>query len=147
MMLFIFTFFAFAFVMLAMALSVLLGRKTELTRGCGRECECLQNRKAAESAVPVKNSPAQPLRVRDFMTTSLHTVPPDTEIMSAVQQLVAANISGLLVVDDSAGLVGILTERDCIRLALQSGYFDETGGRGLRQLPLGQPKPEGRGSR
>jgi len=70
----------------------------------------------------------QPLRIRDFMATNLHTVAPDTEIMSAVKMLVDLDISGLLVTDDSGVLVGILTERDCIDVALQSGYFDEAGG-------------------
>jgi CBS domain-containing protein len=70
----------------------------------------------------------QPLRIRDFMATNLHTVAPDTEIMSAVKLLVDLDISGLLVTDDSGALVGVLTERDCIDVALQSGYFDEAGG-------------------
>jgi CBS domain-containing protein len=71
----------------------------------------------------------QPLRVRDYMTVDLHVVGPDTEIMTAVHKLVALNISGLLVVDDSGALAGILTERDCIDVALHAGYFDEAGGR------------------
>jgi CBS domain-containing protein len=71
----------------------------------------------------------RPLRVRDFMTTALHTVTPDTEIMDAVQKLVEKNISGLLVLERDGRLAGILTERDCIRVALSAGYFDEGGGR------------------
>lgn len=71
----------------------------------------------------------KPLRVRDFMVTNLHVVNPETEIMTAVQGLVDHNISGLLVVDQDGQLAGILTERDCIDVALQSGYFDEGGGR------------------
>lgn len=70
----------------------------------------------------------QPLRIRDFMATKLHTVAPDTEIMSAVKLLVDLDISGLLVTDPGGALVGILTERDCIDVALHSGYFDEAGG-------------------
>ena len=68
------------------------------------------------------------LRVRDFMTTELHTVQPDAEIMDAVQRLVDLNVSSLLVVDAAGTLLGILTERDCIDVALQAGYFDEAGG-------------------
>lgn len=70
-----------------------------------------------------------PLRVRDFMTTRLHTTEPDADIMSAVKILVDQNISGLLVVDNHGALKGILTERDCIGVALDAGYFDEAGGR------------------
>lgn len=48
--------------------------------------------------------------------------------MSAVHLLVDKDISGLLVVDGKGELIGVLTERDCIAVALQSGYFDEAGG-------------------
>jgi CBS domain-containing protein len=70
----------------------------------------------------------EPLRVSDFMVTELHTVTPETAIMTAVRLLVTLNISGLLVVDQTGALAGMLTERDCIDVALQSGYFDEDGG-------------------
>jgi CBS domain-containing protein len=69
-----------------------------------------------------------PLRVRDFMTTELVTVPPQTEITQVVQTLIAEDISGVLVVDESGGLAGILTERDCIAVASSAGYYDEWGG-------------------
>ncbi|MGI9257216.1 MAG: CBS domain-containing protein [Gammaproteobacteria bacterium] len=68
------------------------------------------------------------LRVRDFMTTDLVTISPDTDITQALQILIANDISGVLVVDDSGALVGILTERDCIATASSAGYFDELGG-------------------
>ena len=41
MTLFIATFAALALTMAAMGLGILLGRRRELTRGCGRECECV----------------------------------------------------------------------------------------------------------
>ena len=69
------------------------------------------------------------LRVRDFMSTDLATASPDTEIMNAVRQLVERDISGLMVVDDDSRLIGILTERDCIDVALRAGYHDEAGGK------------------
>lgn len=68
------------------------------------------------------------LRVRDFMTTVPLSITPETEIMRAVHLLVSEDISGLPVVDEQGMLVGILTERDCIEVALQAGYFDEMGG-------------------
>ena len=69
----------------------------------------------------------QVLRVRDFMTTRLHVVSPDADIMDAASQLVVLNISGLLVVEGDT-LVGMLTERDLIDVALKAGYHDESGG-------------------
>jgi CBS domain-containing protein len=69
-----------------------------------------------------------PLRVRDYMVTSLVTVSPDTEIMRVIGSLIEHDISGVLVVDADGTLAGIVTERDCIAVASQSGYFDEHGG-------------------
>jgi CBS domain-containing protein len=70
----------------------------------------------------------EPLRVRDFMTADPLTVRAEDPIMAAVKLLVEHDISGVIVVDDDAAPVGILTERDCIRTALQAGYFDESAG-------------------
>jgi CBS domain-containing protein len=68
-------------------------------------------------------------RIRDHMATELVTVTPDTEIMRAVHLLVQHDISGMPVIEVNGRLVGILTERNCIDVALQAGYFDESGGR------------------
>ena len=70
----------------------------------------------------------EPRRVRDFMTTSVLTVTPDTEIMRAIRLLVDEDLSGFPVVNEARMLVGFLTERDVIRVAIQAGYFDEIGG-------------------
>ena len=69
-----------------------------------------------------------PLRVRDYMTRDLVTVGPQTDITQVVQILFDNDISGVLVVDDSGELVGILTERDCIATASSAGYYDELAG-------------------
>lgn len=71
----------------------------------------------------------KPQRVREFMTPITVQVTPDIEIMKVIALLVERDISGLPVVDDAGALVGFVTERDCIRIALQSGYLDEIGGR------------------
>jgi len=68
------------------------------------------------------------LRVRDHMITDVVTVAPDTEIMRVIKLLIEQDISGVLVTDADRKLVGIVTERDCIAVASQSGYFDEHGG-------------------
>ena len=68
------------------------------------------------------------LRVADYMTHTVTTVTPDTDIMRAVYLLVANDISGVPVVDAQGAPVGILTERDCLTVALNAGYFDEPGG-------------------
>jgi CBS domain-containing protein len=68
------------------------------------------------------------LRVRDYMTSELLTVPPHAEIMQAVQLMIEHDVSGLLVVDADGALVGVVTERDCIAVAADAGYYDELGG-------------------
>jgi CBS domain-containing protein len=69
-----------------------------------------------------------PLRVRDYMTTDLLTVAPDTEITHVVRLLIDRDVSGALVVDATGALLGILTERDCIAAASAAGYYDVWGG-------------------
>lgn len=71
---------------------------------------------------------ADTLRVRDYMITDVFTLAPDTNIMRAIHLLGEQDLSGMPVVDADNRLVGILTERDCIRTALESGYFDEITG-------------------
>lgn len=68
------------------------------------------------------------LRVRDYMQTNLVTVREDVELLRAVRTLIDHHLSGMPVVDGSGRLVGMLTERDCIRTVLQAGYHDESGG-------------------
>jgi CBS domain-containing protein len=69
-----------------------------------------------------------PLRVRDYMTTKILTVTPQTEITQVVQLMIDRDISGVLVVDARGVLIGIVTERDCIGVAAAAGYYDDWGG-------------------
>lgn len=43
MMLYLTVFLALCLVMAGMSLKIVLGRSTELKRGCGMQCECLAN--------------------------------------------------------------------------------------------------------
>jgi len=70
-----------------------------------------------------------PRRARDIMTRDLITVSAEEEITVVLTRLIEHDISGVPVVDGSGALVGILTERDCIDIALEAGYFDERGGK------------------
>jgi CBS domain-containing protein len=51
----------------------------------------------------------------DVMTQSTVTVDPDASIMYAIQLMLKRRISGLPVIDNTGGLVGILTEGDLLR--------------------------------
>ncbi len=67
--------------------------------------------------------------VRDYMTTALFTLQQNLEVLRAVRILVEHDISGAPVVDENGKLVGILTERDCMRIDLEAGYYEDYGGR------------------
>jgi len=69
----------------------------------------------------------QAVRVRDHMTTRLVTLPPDMEITRAVHLLIRNDMSGAPVVDTDGRLLGILTERDFMRVLVQAEYFDMPG--------------------
>jgi len=71
----------------------------------------------------------RPSSVKDYMSTNLLTFNPETDMRTAIHDLVANNISGAPVVDDSGNLVGMLSERDCLKVALSSGYNAEPGGK------------------
>eukprot|EP00611_Tribonema_gayanum_P006159 TRINITY_DN15455_c0_g1_i1.p1 TRINITY_DN15455_c0_g1~~TRINITY_DN15455_c0_g1_i1.p1 ORF type:complete len:174 (+),score=7.64 TRINITY_DN15455_c0_g1_i1:45-524(+) len=58
------------------------------------------------------------VKVRDYMTTKLVTFRPDMEVMHAVHTLVEKGISGAPVVDAKGNLVGVLSQRDCLEVAL-----------------------------
>lgn len=68
------------------------------------------------------------LLVRDAMRIDPVCLLADTPVMQAVAWFIEHNISGAPVVDQHKTLLGILTERDCIRVAIQSYYYDEPAG-------------------
>ena len=83
----------------------------------------------SEFASREPTSQAVSARVRDYMATQLVTLSEQTEILRAISLLIENEISGAPVVDDQGVLVGMLTERDCMRVALEAGYYAEYGGR------------------
>lgn len=68
------------------------------------------------------------IKVSDYMAASLVTFNPETEMRMAISQLVEKRISGAPVVDDHGNLVGILSEQDCMKVALSAGYHDDYAG-------------------
>lgn len=67
------------------------------------------------------------VKVRDCMAKKLVTLSPDTEILRAVHTLLTNDVAAAPVVDKGGKLLGILTERDCIRVVLTAGYHSEYG--------------------
>lgn len=66
--------------------------------------------------------------VKDHMTKNPVTLSPEMSVREAVHLLVKKDISGAPVLDDHGRLVGILTERDCMRVTMQADYHGEPGG-------------------
>jgi CBS domain-containing protein len=70
----------------------------------------------------------QRIIVRDFMVRRVVTISPETEILQALQILITKDIAGAPVVSASGSIVGIITEKDCMRVALNATYHSEYGG-------------------
>ena len=68
------------------------------------------------------------IKVSDYMADSLTTFKPDMEMREAINHLVDKRISGAPVVDDHGNLVGVLSEQDCMKVALSAGYHGDYGG-------------------
>jgi CBS domain-containing protein len=65
--------------------------------------------------------------IREFMTTKLITVHPDTEIYAAIDLLLNHKISGALVVetdDQQKRLIGILSGKDCMSILANGAFYD-----------------------
>jgi CBS domain-containing protein len=62
------------------------------------------------------------------MAGHLVTFKPDTDVMDAIHELVHHRIAGAPVVDDKGDLVGMLSELDCMKVALNAGYYGDWGG-------------------
>jgi CBS domain-containing protein len=73
-------------------------------------------------------SPLKSALVKDYMTGRLVTFSPDTDVLDAIHELVRHGISGAPVVDDYGSLVGIISELDCMKIALTAGYHGDMGG-------------------
>lgn len=66
--------------------------------------------------------------VRDYMAAHLVKFKPDTDVLDAVHELVKHRIAGAPVVDDHGEVVGMLSEFDCMKVALDAGYYGDAGG-------------------
>jgi CBS domain-containing protein len=65
---------------------------------------------------------------KQAMSRGLVTLKPDMDVLEALRILVEEHLSGAPVTDQVGNLIGILTERDCMQIALGAGYYSEDGG-------------------
>ena len=55
-------------------------------------------------------------QVRDFMDTEVPTIDPDMDLLDAVEFLLEHHVTGAPVVIEGDKLVGMFTEKDCLKL-------------------------------
>lgn len=60
--------------------------------------------------------------VKDFMSRSFIKFQPGTDIFTATKEILDAGVTGAPVVDEQDRLIGMISERDCLKLVNQSSY-------------------------
>ncbi len=68
------------------------------------------------------------IRVRDFMASELIVFKADMDIYTAIDELVKSEISGAPVVDEAGHLIGILSQKDCLRVLANGVFHDAPAG-------------------
>ena len=64
----------------------------------------------------------------EYMDSRPPTLKPDMHVYDAIDVLLKRKVTGAAVVDDSGVLVGILSEKDCLRTTLHGAYDSNPGG-------------------
>ena len=65
----------------------------------------------------------------DYMTAEPITLTPDMDIHRAIKVLLDKRISGAPVLDSGGALVGVLSKKDCLKVAFSASYHMEWGGK------------------
>jgi len=68
------------------------------------------------------------INVGDFMAKELVVFKPEMDIYSAIDALVQKKISGAPVVNDEGKLVGIISQKDCLRILANGVFHDAPAG-------------------
>lgn len=69
------------------------------------------------------------ISVKEYMSASVVTFSPIDDVLDAIHTLVERRISGSPVVDGAGNIVGMLSEKDCLKVALEAGYNESMGGK------------------
>lgn len=67
--------------------------------------------------------------VRDFMDKTFITLTPDMDVYRAIDILLKGSITGAAVVDHKEKIVGVLSEKDCLRTLVHGAYSSLPGGK------------------
>jgi CBS-domain-containing membrane protein len=77
------------------------------------------------------------MNASDVMVSAVITVKPHATVQEAAQLMLANGVSGLPVVDDSAKLVGLISEGDLLRRAAEETWPKAWGPPGWAKLLMG----------
>jgi predicted transcriptional regulator len=66
--------------------------------------------------------------VADYMATDLVSFAPGDDIIEAVRVLLARQLSGAPVIDQSGQMVGLLSQKDCFAIVYNTAYHQDWGG-------------------
>ena len=66
--------------------------------------------------------------IKEFMAKQLITFQSDTPIETAMESFLDNKISGAPVLDNQGNLVGVLSEKDCMKTLFESTYYNNLGG-------------------
>ena len=66
--------------------------------------------------------------IKEFMAKELITFQLDTPIETAMESFLTNKISGAPVLNEQGNLVGVLSEKDCMRTLLEATYYNNLGG-------------------
>lgn len=69
------------------------------------------------------------ITVKEYMSANVVTFSPNDDVLEAIHTLVERRISGSPVVDGAGNIVGMLSEKDCLKVALEAGYNEGMGGK------------------
>ncbi|TVZ37731.1 CBS domain protein [Alteromonadaceae bacterium 2753L.S.0a.02] len=64
----------------------------------------------------------------DYVSTNPVTFSPETSIFDAIRILVERRLSGGTVLNEQNEVVGVISELDCLKAIIQTGYYRQGGG-------------------
>src|SRR5690625_7230792 len=63
--------------------------------------------------------------VKDYMSTNLITFSPDTNVLEITKVLLDKRITGAPVIDDDGNIIGLIDDKDCLRIAVDTLYHNQ----------------------
>jgi CBS domain-containing protein len=68
------------------------------------------------------------LLAKDYMTADPLAFTPDLDVLDAIHQLLQHELPGAPVIDGKDALIGYLSEKDALKVALSAAYYEQLGG-------------------